>query len=132
MKSDRKCGICGKESGTRKTCENCTYLIRNGASEDTIRRMLADKATNRIWKEDKATAEKLADAYYESILEEYGDRMKGDSKENFGYNTFAEGINLALDIIMPLLDKPSQDKARAKIEMMISIRKESEAKKSER
>lgn len=132
MKSDRKCSICGKESGTRKTCENCAYLTRNGASEDTIRRMLADTATNRIWEEDKATAEKLADAYYESILEEYGDRMKGDSKENFGYNTFTEGINLALDIIMPLLDKPSQNKAMEKIELMIAIRKENQTNKPRR
>ncbi len=46
----------------------------------------------------------------------------GREQRNYGFNTFCEGINMTLDIIMPLLDKESQKKIKAKILMMMESR----------
>lgn len=63
------------------------------------------KIVEEIWKENGEIADKLADCYYGSILEEYKDYIKNDSKENFGFNAFADGVRVGLDIVIPLLDK---------------------------
>src|SRR3989339_989365 len=122
MKKDElHCTICGKTSGNERFCKNCAYLLKNGGSEETIRKMLSDDTVKKIWKENKAIAEKLANAYYESVLESYKKQMKHDSKENFGFNTFSDGINMSLDIIMPLLDENTQDMVKEKINSMVEL-----------
>ena len=61
--------------------------------------------------------------YYDSLLDSFDDKkVQKDSKENFGFNTFADGINLGLDIVIPLLDKTHFKKAKDKIEMMLNVR----------
>jgi DNA-binding ferritin-like protein (Dps family) len=57
--------------------------------------MLNDDEVKKIWKENEKRAEKLADAYYDSVIENYPKNKS--SKENFGYNTFIDGIRLGLD-----------------------------------
>ena len=114
----RECRICGK--GTSR-CDRCSYLLKNGADEGTIRKMLSDTKTSKIWTENKEIANKLAYAYYDSLIETYG-KQKKDSRENFGFNTFADGINLGLDVILPLLDAEHLKKVKGKIEMMLKKR----------
>lgn len=124
MKKDKKikCEICGKES-ILKVCKDCNYLLRHGASKLTIKTMLSDDKTNRIWNKNKEIASRLANAYYTPLLDSYNNKkMQKDSKENFGFNTFADGITLGLDIVMPLLDEVHFKKARDKIRMMLAIR----------
>lgn len=123
------CKICGKNSGNERVCKNCDYLLNNGASEETIRTMLSNDAVKKVWMENKELAEKLAQAYYESVLENYKEQMKNDSKENFGFNTFSDGINMSLDIIMPLLDEDTQILVKKKIDSMIAIRDKHEKNK---
>ena len=110
------CKICGKESGKR-VCVNCQYLLDNGADEKTIKKMLSDDATKKIWKDNERYSEELGEAYYDSVIENYP--SNNDSKENFGYNTFVDGVRLGLDIVIPLLDKENQDKVVDKIKSMI-------------
>lgn len=131
MERDKKhCGICGKASGNQEFCKDCGYLLKNGVDERTIRKMLADGPVNRIWKENEAIAQELAAAYYESVVDSYDKKMtKGDSKENFGYNTFIDGITVALDIVVPLLDEKMQSRVNAKIAAMLKIRKMHNEKK---
>lgn len=127
-KMTKQCKICEKES-TSSTCKNCAYLSKNGASEETIKKMAGDERVNKIWAENKTIAQTLADTYYPSVVENYKKMAEKDSKENYGYNTFTDGINMALDIAMPLLDEPSQEKIKAKISSMIETRKELEKKR---
>lgn len=90
--------------------------------------MIGNDIVNAVWKQNEQIAENLANAYYDFVLEDYKDQMKKDNKENAGYNMFAEGINMALDIIMPLLDDFSQIKVKAKIDSMVKIREKNKAK----
>ncbi|MEK6959726.1 MAG: hypothetical protein AABX47_01000 [Nanoarchaeota archaeon] len=124
----KQCQIC-KNKSTSPTCKNCDYLLKNGASEETIKKMAGDERVNKIWAENKTIAQSLADTYYPSVVENYKKPAEGDSKENYGYNTFTDGINMALDIAMPLLDIDSQELIKAKITSMIETRKELEKKK---
>ncbi|MEK6959820.1 MAG: hypothetical protein AABX47_01485 [Nanoarchaeota archaeon] len=50
------CRVCNKKS-KESPCENCAYLIKNGASEETIKKMLGDKRVNKIWEENKETTD---------------------------------------------------------------------------
>ena len=119
-----KCTICDDET-KNSPCERCSHLIKKGATKETIRRMLSDVTTNKIWLENKEKADRLARAYYDSLLEEYNVKMmREDNKENFGFNTFADGINLGLDIVLPLLDEEHAAKVKEKIETMIKRREE--------
>jgi len=118
------CKICGKEAG-KKVCVNCQYLLDNGADEETIKKMLSDDETKKVWKANEKRAEELGEAYYDSVIENY--KVTDDSKENFGYNTFIDGVRLGLDIIIPLLDKDDQDKVVEKIKSMV---KRSEERKN--
>ena len=89
--------------------------------------MLSDDVVKKVWKENKAIAEELAEAYYGHLLKNYSPaQIKKDSKENFGFNAFADGINLGLDVIMPLLDEEHSKKVLEKIETMLRIRKKNE------
>ena len=119
------CRICGKESGKR-VCTNCQYFLDNRADEETIKKMLSDDETKKIWKANEKYAEELGEAYYDSVIENY--KATNDSKENFGYNTFIEGVRLGLDIVMPLLDEDNQIKVKEKINHMIKARNEREKK----
>jgi hypothetical protein len=47
-----------------------------------------DPEVKKIWEENTSTATKLADVYYDSILNEVREFIKKDSKENVGYNMF--------------------------------------------
>lgn len=115
------CRICGGKS-EKRLCNNCEYLLKNDVDEETIKRMLSDDVTKKIWKANEKRAEELGDAYYDSVVENYK-VIKCDSKENFGYNTFVDGIRISLDIIIPLLDDKSQQVVIEKINSMINIRK---------
>lgn len=115
------CRICGKKSKNR-VCNNCQYLIDNGADEETIKKMLSNDNAKKIWKANEEHSEELACAYYDSVIQNY--KVTIDSKENFGYNTFVDGIRLGLDIIMPLLDEEGQEKVIDKIKSMIKVSKE--------
>ena len=118
----KKCKICGEINKTN-LCERCNYLLKNGASEEIIKNMLSDKKTNKIWSENKKIANELAYAYYDYLLKEYKKiKTNKDSKENFGFNMFAEGINLGLDVIMPLLDEEKHKEVLEKIRGMVRRR----------
>ncbi len=122
MMKGKHCSICGKGS-LLDTCEDCSFLLKQGASKKTIERMISDKETSATWAENKITAERLARAYYGPLLDSYGEKiLKKKDKENFGFNTFADGITLGLDVIMPLLDDFHSKKAKKKISMMLSKR----------
>jgi hypothetical protein len=110
------CKTCGKES-KKRICKDCQYLLDNGADEETIKRMKSNDFVNAIWEKNKIISEKLADAYYQSVIDNY--KKKEDSKENFGYNTFIDGIKLGLDIIIPMLDEKTINIINAKIKSMI-------------
>lgn len=118
------CRICGNKSDENRLCNKCKYFLDNRTSEEALRRMYSDDKTKKVWEENKNIAEDLADAYYEHILQQYESKYKKDSKENFGYNTFADGISLALDIIMPMIDKEVQDQIKEKIKLMVKKRQE--------
>ena len=69
-------------------------------------------------------ADDLGQAYYDYLLKEYDKKVTSkDSKENFGFNTFCDGIRLGLDAIMPLLDEGGIKAAKQKIKDMLEIRK---------
>ncbi len=82
-----------------------------------------DPEVKRIWEKNNNTATKLADAYYDSLLNEAEEFIKKDSKENVGYNMFLGGIRVGLDIIIPLLDEKTKKKVDDKIDMMLTKRK---------
>lgn len=115
------CKICGAKSVSR-ICDGCQYCLNNGAAEETIKKMKSNDVVNKIWKENESYSERLANAYYDSVIENY--KKTNDSKENFGYNTFIDGIRLGLDIVVPMLDEDAIKEIRAKIEDMISQREE--------
>lgn len=116
------CRICGKKSDETRICPECSYLLKNGADEETLRKMYSDDKTKKIWVDNKKISEHLANAYYSYVLDNYKGHFKKDSKENFGYNTFVDGINLGLDIVVPLLGEETQNKVKEKIDNMIKIR----------
>ena len=124
------CKICGNKSDENRLCKKCKYFLDNGTSEQAIRRMYSDDKTKKVWEGNKKIAEGLADAYYDHLLKEYENKHKKDSKENFGYNTFADGINLALDITLPMLDKEIQEYIKEKINFMIKKRQEINERKN--
>lgn len=125
-----RCRICGKDSKNERECLQCAYFLKHGADEETIKATYSDDETNKIWQENKNVADELAKAYYDSLIDNYPkSQMKKSSKEEFGFNTFTDGIRVGLDIILPLLDLESQEKAKAKIKEMIitsKIRKKSD------
>ena len=90
--------------------------------------MLSNDNVKKIWKANEKYAERLGNAYYDSVIENYK-FIKKDSNENFGYNTFVDGIRLGLDIIIPLLDEGSQEKVIEKINSMIEIRKKASGRR---
>lgn len=120
------CRICGKKSESR-VCNNCQYFLDNGADEETIKKMLSDDKTKKAWKANEKYSEELGEAYYDSVIENY--KVTNNSKENFGYNTFVDGIRLGLDIIIPLLDEGSQEKVIEKINSMIEVRKKASGRR---
>ncbi len=121
------CRICGNQS-QKRVCNRCNYFLKYGATEETIKNMLSDSKTQKIWDENKKISMDLANAYYRSTIENY-EIPKKTSKEDFGYNTFIEGIRLGLDIIIPMLDDESRNIIIEKIKEMISIRKANKEKK---
>lgn len=91
--------------------------------------MYSDDKTKRVWKENEGLAERLAQAYYDSCIENYPKpQTKRDSKENFGYNTFMDGIRLGLDITLPMLSPEMQGRVKGKIESMLKLRKSKKRK----
>ena len=107
----------------RKTIEYCIEKFRPrdiSFIENIIENI--DPEVNKIWKYNENWAEELGDAYYDSVLKESEEFIKKDTKENVGYNMFVDGIRVGLDIIMPLLDKEMQEKARDKIKQMLAKR----------
>lgn len=116
------CKICGRKSREESVCSNCRYFLDNGADELTIRKMLSDDKVKKIWKDNGKYSEELAREYYDSLIENYD--VTDDSKENFGFNTFTDGIRLGLDIVMPLISVDDRAKAIEKIKTMIKRSKE--------
>ena len=119
-----RCRICGKDSKKERECSQCTYFLKHGADEETIKATYSDDETNKVWQENKNVADELAEAYYDSLIDNYPkSQMKKSSKEEFGFNTFTDGIRVGLDIILPLLDLESQEKTKAKIKEMVAASK---------
>jgi len=77
-----------------------------------------EKKVKKIWEENEKLAEELAYCYYESLLNEYKKHRKNDSKENFGFNTFVDGIRLGFDITMPMQDEQIRKAIKNKIHAM--------------
>ncbi len=118
------CVICGRKTANQEKCKDCRYLLKNKGSEETLRMIHDDERTKRIWNENESIAEKLAQAYYDSVIDEYSKQsIQNDTKENFGFNTFVDGIRCGIDIIMPMLDDRSADKVKEKINNLIKLRK---------
>lgn len=106
-----RCRFCGKET-LFEICEDC------------IRKHNPNRA-EKIWKKNKERATKLGEAYYDFLLKEYNKKtIEKDSKENFGFNTFCDGIRLGLDMIMPLFNESELRIAEKKIDDLLKIRKE--------
>jgi len=80
------------------------------------------KKIGKIWKENITTAEELAYCYYQSILDKYEKYLKKESKENFGFNAFADGIRLGLDVTLPMVDENTRKTIKEKINVMIKQR----------
>lgn len=89
--------------------------------------MLGNDTVKSIWKQNEQRAEDLGLAYYDSVLENYLPLPK-DSKENFGFNTFVDGIRMGLDIILPLLDDAAQEMVVEKINSMVEFRNKANEK----
>ena len=87
------------------------------------------KKIDKIFKENVKTAEELAYCYYQSLLDEYKDYMRKDTKENIGFNAFVDGIRLGLDVTLPLVDNQTKKAIKEKIKSMIQHRKEEELMK---
>jgi hypothetical protein len=118
------CRLCGKESHEKRECKNCTYFLNNGADEETLKKMYSDDRTKRIWKENRDISVKLAMHYYRHLLEEYDqNEIKKDTKENFGFNTFTDGIRCGLDIVLPLLDDEMLMITKKRVKDMLNARK---------
>ncbi|MBU2590021.1 MAG: hypothetical protein KKA65_03690 [Nanoarchaeota archaeon] len=106
-----KCHFCGKESFF-EMCEAC------------IKKQNTDR-TEKIWKNNIKLADDLGKAYYDFLLKEYNkNTLKKDSKENWGFNTFCDGIRIGLDTIMPLLDDAGIKTVKQKIKNMLKIREQ--------
>ena len=86
------------------------------------------KMPEEVWKDNEKLSEDLGRCYYSHIIKEYKKLKKKDSKENFGFNTFVDGIRLGLDIVLPLLDDVSRKKAINKAKSMLNRRKEIQSK----
>ena len=118
------CRICGRKSGNKRECKRCTYFLERGVDEYIIRRMLSDDKTKAIWGGNEKIAEELARVYYDHLIETYSQKqVKNHSKEDFGFNTFVDGIRLSLDIVIPLLDEKKKIEVDEKIKSMICFRK---------
>src|SRR3989338_7344394 len=120
------CRICGKASEAG-VCPNCQYFLDSGSDEETLKRMLSNDIVKSIWKQNEQRAEDLGRAYYDSVLENYLPSAE-DSKENFGFNTFVDGIRMGLDIILPLLDDAAQEMVIEKINGMVEFRNKANEK----
>ena len=119
-----RCRICGKDSKNEKECPQCVNFLKHGADEKTIKATYSDDETNKVWQENKNVADELAEAYYDSLIDNYPkSQMEKSSKEEFGFNTFTDGIRVGLDIILPLLNPESQKKAKTKIKEMVAVSK---------
>lgn len=104
------CKFCKKKSDF-EVCNECTKKQH-------------PKRAKQIWNQTKELANDLGQAYYDHLLDKYDKKIiVKDSKENFGFNTFCDGINLGLDIIMPLLDDSGINAAKQKIKGMLEIRR---------
>lgn len=110
-----KCYYCSKETPL-EICKECDEKA-------------SAKRTQLIWNNNKRKSHELSEVYYDYILDVFRDRMKNDSKENFGFNMFAEGINMGLDIVMPFLDDDLLQGANKKIRDMIDVRSMNKKKK---
>lgn len=119
------CDMCERES-EKKVCDECLFMLNNGADKESIRKMMSEDFMQKISNNNGKYAEDLADAYYDSVIEEYKDVE--DTKENFGYNTFFDGIKMGLDIIIPILDQKQRDDVHNQIESMIKYAKEQKKK----
>ena len=118
------CRICGNESGNGRECKRCIYFLDRGDDEDSIRRMLSDDKTRKIWIENEKIAEELARTYYDYVIENYTEkRVTKYSKENFGFNTFVDGIRLGLDTIIPMVGTELRTQINDKVKSMIETRK---------
>ncbi len=81
------------------------------------------KEAKKIWKRNEKLAVELAECYYQSILDEYGNEIKKSSKEDLGFNAFTDGIRLGLDVILPMTDEKGRKIIIEKLRCMVSHRK---------
>jgi len=118
------CRICGNESGNGRECKRCIYFLDHGDDENSIRIMLSDGKTRKIWEENETIAEELARTYYDHVIENYNRKqVRQHSKENFGFNTFVDGIRLGLDIVMPMISEELKAQVDSKVKSMIQSRR---------
>lgn len=114
-----RCKVCGKESGKTNVCSKCSYFLKHGGDEKSLKEMYSDEKAQKVWKEDEALADELAEVYYDGILDSYGERwIKKVDKKTLGFNNFADGIRAGLDTIMPLLDDEMREKVKQRIQVM--------------
>lgn len=122
------CRICGGRSVHQSECKDYRYFLKHGVEESAIRAMHSDEKTKKIWAENEHIAESLARAYYDFVLENYAKKdVQTGTKEDFGFNTFVDGIRCGIDIIIPMLDDEMQARVKDKINSMISIREHGNA-----
>jgi hypothetical protein len=84
------------------------------------------KKMDEIFKKNIKTSEDLAYCYYQSLLDQYQKFMEDDTKENIGFNAFADGIRLGLDVTLTIVDDQTRKAIKEKIKSMIKHRKEEE------
>lgn len=116
------CRVCGAVSGGVSLCLRCEFLLERGVRQETLERLQNKTQVEKVLRENGRLSTKLADAYYDSLLKKSKNILKKDSKENFGYNTFAAGIELGLDMVLPLVDTVTRKEIREQMQWMTVMR----------
>lgn len=117
-----RCKICGATSGGVNLCLRCEFLLERGVRLETLKRLQNKTQVEKVLRENRRLSTKLADTYYDSLLKKSKNVLKKDSKENFGYNTFIAGIELGLDMVLPLVDAMTRKEIREQMQWMMVMR----------
>jgi hypothetical protein len=117
-----RCRVCGAAAGGGSLCLRCEFLLEKGVRQETLKRWQNTMQVEKVLRENGRFSVKLADAYYDSLLKKSKNVLKNDSKENFGYNTFIAGIELGLDMVLPLVDTVTRKEIREQMQWMMVMR----------
>ena len=102
-------------------CRECGKKCLFGLCEECLEQK--EPRASKIWQKNCELADKLGNAYYDSLLKNYDLKIISKSaKKDFGFNTFCDGIRLGMDIIMPMLDENGIKAVQQKIKAMLKLK----------